>query len=43
VPSAMIANTALRARTRLARVADTIELIILAVLLPLGVIAGGWV
>ncbi len=32
-----------RARTRLARVADTIELIILAVLLPLGVIAGGWV
>jgi type VII secretion integral membrane protein EccD len=32
-----------RARIRLARVADAIEVVVLAALLPLGVIAAGWV
>ncbi|NTV39931.1 MAG: type VII secretion integral membrane protein EccD, partial [Demequinaceae bacterium] len=32
-----------RARLRLARMADTVEVVILAALLPLGVIAAGWI
>lgn len=32
-----------RARLRLARVADTVEILVLAGLLPLGVIAAGWI
>jgi hypothetical protein len=32
-----------RARLRLARMADTIEVLVLASLLPLGVIASGWI